>query len=99
MQANSLSQVSELLPDTPDFKAQKGRRGGTTEEEMSALSRGTACWGLRGQGTPKDSEKCSDGKCLPACVWERLWLKCTGEGDGLLEIKGGDERFSQEDTF
>lgn len=48
-----------------------------------------ACWGLRGQGTPKDSEKCSDGKCLPACVWGRLWLKCTGDGDGLLEIKGG----------
>lgn len=70
-------------------KHRKCDGAGPQREKCLCSAWGTACWGLAGRETPKDSETCRDGKGLPACRSD-FGLSVTGEGDGLLETKGGE---------
>lgn len=82
LRSQSFSQILQTL------KHRKRDGAGPQREKCLCSAWGTACWGLAGRGTPKDSEKCRDGKGLTAGRSD-FGLSVTGEGDGLLEKKGG----------
>ena len=82
LRSQSFSQILQTL------KHSKCDGAGPQRKTRLCSAWGTACWDPGGQGTPKDSEKCSDVKCLPVCGSN--WFKCTGDGVGLLEINGGE---------
>ena len=85
---------SQLLPDTPDFKAQKVWRCRTTEGEMSVLSVRDS---MLGSGRTRDPQGQRDvqGWEGPACMQERLWFKCYGRRRWTPRNKGwGSERLS-----
>lgn len=61
LRSQSFSQILQTL------KHRKCDGAGPQGKKCLCSVWGTACWGLAGRGTPKDSEKSSDGKGLPAC--------------------------------